>query len=92
LLRSRGAWDPASYVVLDVPEAIWSNLSLTYLAHTHVPTIWSKTNVTLPRLEWNRRADGVFKFERALPNGIVFGVEAQTGTRRTVPLNAPMAF
>ncbi len=70
-------WDAASYVVLDVPEALWSNLGLTYLAHTHVPTIWSKQDVTLPRLEWNRRADGAFDFERALPNGIVFGVEAK---------------
>src|SRR5690606_30640002 len=25
-------WDPGSYVVVDVPEAIWSNLGLTYLA------------------------------------------------------------
>ncbi len=45
-------WDPASYVVVDVPEAIWSNLGLTYLAHTHVPTIWDEQQITLPRLEW----------------------------------------
>jgi hypothetical protein len=70
-------WDPTSYVVLDVPEALWSNLGLTYLAHSHIPTIWSKKDVTLPRLEWNRRADGAFDFERTLPNGIVFGVEAK---------------
>ena len=68
-------WDEASYVVVDVPEAIWSNLGLTYLAHTHVPTVWSKQNITLPRLEWNRRANGDFDFERALPNGIVFGAK-----------------
>ncbi|MCA9092062.1 MAG: hypothetical protein KDA68_01135, partial [Planctomycetaceae bacterium] len=35
-------WDLESYVVVDLPEAVWSNLGLTYLAHTHVPTIWSK--------------------------------------------------
>ena len=35
-------WDDASYVVADVPEAIWSNLGLTYLAHTHVPTVWTQ--------------------------------------------------
>jgi len=70
-------WDAASFVVLDVPEAIWSNLGLTYLAHTHVPTIWSKQAVTLPRLEWNRRADGSFDLERTLPNGIAFGIEAK---------------
>jgi hypothetical protein len=35
-------WDPGSYVVLDAPEALWSNLGLTYLAHTHIDTIWDK--------------------------------------------------
>lgn len=65
-------WDPASYVVVDVPEAVWSNLGLTYLAHTHVPTIWSKAGVTLPPLEWERRKDGSFDATRKLPNGITF--------------------
>lgn len=65
-------WDPASYVVVDVPEAIWSNLGLTYLAHMHVPTVWTKQNVELEALEWNRRDDGAFDIERKLPNGIVF--------------------
>lgn len=69
-------WDEASYVVADVPEAIWSNLGLTYLAHTHVPTIWNKQQVELEPLEWTRRADGTMEFERRLPNGIVFGTKA----------------
>jgi len=68
-------WDDATYVVADLPEAIWSNLGLTYLAHTHVPTIWDKQNVVLPPLEWNRRADGTLDFERTLPNGIRFGTK-----------------
>ncbi|MBI4327576.1 MAG: hypothetical protein HY674_20270 [Chloroflexi bacterium] len=70
-------WDENSYVVVDVPEAIWSNLGLTYLAHTHVPTIWTKQQVELPPLEWNRREDGSFDFERRLPNGIVFGARVR---------------
>jgi hypothetical protein len=68
-------WDVGGYVVADVPEAIWSNLGLTYLAHTHVPTIWTKADVVLPPLEWKRRADGTFDFERRLPNGIAFGTK-----------------
>lgn len=68
-------WDESSYVVLDVPEAIWSNLGLTYLAHTHVPTIWEKQSVELERLEWNRRQDGSYDIERTLPNGIVFATK-----------------
>ncbi len=72
-------WDDTSYVVADVPEAIWSNLGLTYLAHTHVPTIWNKQNLELPPLEWNRRANGTFDLERKLPNGIVFGTRVKPG-------------
>ena len=69
-------WDPNSYVVVDVPEAIWSNLGLTYLAHKHIDTIWTKQGIELPKLEWNRRADGSLDIERVLPNGIAFGVKA----------------
>lgn len=69
-------WDARSYVVVDVPEAIWSNLGLTYLAHTHIDTIWDKQGVKLPPLEWSRRADGSLVNERVLPNGVAFGVRA----------------
>lgn len=70
-------WDDRSYVVADFPEAIWSNLGLTYLAHEHIPTLWSSRNVKLPPLEWERRADGTLEFERRLPNGIAFGTRVQ---------------
>jgi hypothetical protein len=70
-------WDATSYVVADIPEAIWSNLGLTYLAHTHVPTIWTKQQIELEPLEWHRRADGTFDLERKLPNGIVFGTKVR---------------
>jgi hypothetical protein len=72
-------WDETSYVVADVPEAIWSNLGLTYLAHTHVPTIWIKQGVELDRLEWNRRRDGTFDIERKLPGGIALAVQIVPG-------------
>ncbi|MCP4455357.1 MAG: CehA/McbA family metallohydrolase [Planctomycetes bacterium] len=70
-------WDPASYVVVDVPEAIWSNLGLTYLAHTHIDTIWDRQGVTLPPLEWTRHEDRSLTSERTLPNGIAFGARVR---------------
>lgn len=70
-------WDRDSYVVVDVPEAIWSNLGLTYLAHTHVETIWTKQGITLPRLEWKRLPGGKLEIERELPNGIAFGAKVE---------------
>ncbi len=71
-------WDANSYVVVDVPEAIWSNLGLTYLAHTHIDTIWTKQGLDLPKLEWNRHPDGTLDIERKLPNGIAFGVKVKS--------------
>ena len=73
-------WDFKSYVLVDVPEAIFSNLGLTYLAHTHVPTIWTKQGITLPPFEWNRRKDGSLDIKRKLPNGIEFGTKVRPGT------------
>jgi hypothetical protein len=73
-------WDEAGYAVVDVPEAIWSNLGLTYLAHTHVPTVWTKQSIELKPLEWQRRPDGTFDIERTLPNGIRFGAKIQPAT------------
>jgi sugar lactone lactonase YvrE len=72
-------WDEDSYVVADVPEALWSNLGLIYLAHTHVPTVWERQGVELERLEWNRRADGTLDVERRLPNGVCFGAKVVPG-------------
>ena len=71
-------WNDHSYVVADVPEAIWSNLGLTYLAHTHIDTIWTKQKIDLPKLEWERLPNGDYKMERTLPNGIRFGTHARS--------------
>ena len=66
-------WDDHSYAVLDVPEAIWSNLGLTYLAHTHIDTVWTKRNIPLQPQEWKIDRDGAYVMRRRLPNGIEFG-------------------
>ncbi len=73
--------DPRQYIVLDIPEAIWSNLGLTYLAHTHIPTIFDKKKITLNRLEWTRHKSSALSITRKLPNGITF-------TTRVVPTSA----
>ncbi|MFA6239572.1 MAG: polysaccharide deacetylase family protein [Candidatus Hydrogenedentales bacterium] len=66
-------WSPRDYVVLDLPEAIFSNLGLVFLAHTHVPTIWNEQNVLIDNVDWIREATGTLRMERTLPNGIRFG-------------------
>jgi hypothetical protein len=76
-------WDPSAYVVLDIPEAIWWNnggqRELLYLAHTHVPTTWTKQNIELKPLEWQKQKDGSYRMERKLPNQVSFGTEVRPG-------------
>lgn len=74
-------WKDAGYVVVDLPEAIWSNLGLTYLAHTHVPTIWTKQGIDLDPLEWTRADDGALSLERKLPNGIAYSAKVEAVDR-----------
>lgn len=75
-------WDDrSSYVVADVPEAIWYNREegqreLLYLAHTHVPTLWSRQGVELEKREW-RTERGVLVSDRQLPNGVEFGTRVR---------------
>jgi hypothetical protein len=65
-------WKDGGYAVVDVPEAIFSNLGLTYLAHQHIPTIWTEQSIELDKLEWKEQG-GALVFSRTLPNGIEFG-------------------
>ncbi len=65
-------WQSAGYIVLDLPEAIWTDLGLTFLAHTHIPTIWDKKEVSLPCLEWKYKDNGRLMNELTMPNGITF--------------------
>ena len=70
-------WENGGYVVLDLPEAIFSNLGLTFLAHTHIPTIWDATNKIIDNVDWTVLPNGDLKFERSLPNGIHFGASVK---------------
>jgi hypothetical protein len=73
-------WPDGGYAVADIPEAIWmqteTGRELLYLAHTHVPTHWTKQGVALQPLEW-QKTDSGWQVERTLPNKVVFGTRAR---------------
>ena len=66
-------WENGGYMVLDIPEAIFSNLGLTFLAHTHIPTLWNQQHEVIENRDWDRGEDGSLRSEWRLPNGIVLG-------------------
>jgi hypothetical protein len=69
--------DPQSYVVVDLPEAIFSNLGLLFLAHTHVPTIWNAANNVIENVDWQRPRQDHLESRWTLPNGVAFGARIQ---------------
>jgi len=66
-------WDASSYAVIDLPEAIFSNLGLIYLAHTHVMSLWDQKHQYIDNVDWERHADGSLSSTWRLPNKIAFG-------------------
>jgi peptidoglycan/xylan/chitin deacetylase (PgdA/CDA1 family) len=72
-------WDRHQYVVADIPEAIWmkhgEKRELLYLAHTDVPTTWTRQGIELKPLEWTRGEGSSLRIERQLPNQVTFGAK-----------------
>jgi hypothetical protein len=58
--------------VLDVPEAILSNLGLIYLARIHegVPTIWQEEGIELEPLEWSVTTMACRSWSGPCPTGL----------------------
>ncbi|MDA2925690.1 polysaccharide deacetylase family protein [Acidobacteria bacterium AH-259-G07] len=73
-------WSESGYAVVDLPEAVFSNLGLIFLAHTHIPTLWQKQNVWLENVDWERHPDGSLSGSRELPNKISFGASIRPST------------
>jgi peptidoglycan/xylan/chitin deacetylase (PgdA/CDA1 family) len=66
-------WAPHEYVVVDLPEAIFSNLGLLFLAHTHIPTVWNEQNKIIDNVDWKRLPEGGLQSAWLLPNSVSFG-------------------
>jgi hypothetical protein len=64
---------------VDLPEAIFSNLGLLFLAHTDLPTVWNDKNMVLENIDWERGPDGSLSSQRTLPNSVTFGANIRPG-------------
>jgi hypothetical protein len=70
-------WAGGGYVVIDVPEALWCDKDLVYLAHTHLPTTWDQQGIRLEHVDWTRGDGGMLTSRRTLPDGLEFSVRVE---------------
>ncbi|MEW4567388.1 hypothetical protein AB1L88_05920 [Tautonia sp. JC769] len=63
-------WGGREYVVVDLPEAIWWEDELLFLAHTHIPTLWTEAGIELGPQPWARQSDRSLSNRRRFPNGV----------------------
>lgn len=69
-------WENSGYIVIDLPEVIFSNVGVLFLAHKHISTMWTEKGVELETVNWERLEDGSMKYVRRLPNKVIFGAKA----------------
>ncbi len=68
-------WADGGYALVDLPEAIFSNLGLLFLAHTHVPSVWDEAHTAIENRDWQVLPDGSLSNSWSLPNVVRFGAE-----------------
>jgi hypothetical protein len=66
-------WEGGGYAVIDLPEAIFADDELLFLAHTHVPTVWDKQHAYIDNVDWQRTLAGELTSRWELPNKVRFG-------------------
>ncbi len=68
-------WEKGGYVVVDLPGAIFTDLGLTFLAHTDMPTVMDKKNEWIENIDWTRNDDGSLEYKRPLSINVSFGAK-----------------
>lgn len=68
-------WKTKDYLVLDLPEAVFSQYGLTFLGHKHIPTIFDLQHQSITNNDWIRHPDGHLSNQWNLPNRMVIGGE-----------------
>jgi peptidoglycan/xylan/chitin deacetylase (PgdA/CDA1 family) len=72
-------WKKQDYLVLDLPEAVFSQFGLTFLAHKHIPTLFDLQHWKIKNNDWIRHPDGHLSNRWDLPNRLVIGAEIYPG-------------
>lgn len=66
---------PGQYLVLDLPEAVFTQLGLTFLGHKHIPTYFDLKKISIENSDWQVHDDGHLTNQWDLPINLTIGSE-----------------
>lgn len=74
-------WNEQDYIILDLPEAVFTQYGLTFLGHKHIPTVLDLQRVSLINQDWQVLENGNLKNLWELPNHLSIGAEIIPGRK-----------
>ncbi len=74
-------WAPEEYVVLDLPEALFTQFGLTFLGHKHIPTFFDYQKTVISNSDWTIESDGRLMNTWELPINVIIGAEISPGEK-----------
>ena len=70
-------WKPEDFIILDLPEAMFTQFGLTFLGHKHIPTYFDYRNMMIENSDWQRNEDGSLSNQWRLPNKMIVGAHVK---------------
>jgi len=78
-------WDPDAYVVIDVPEVIFSGKKILHMSHTDIPSIWDERNIVIEDRDLVRNGEAL-ESKWVMPDTLDFGARVTPAANHTLEL------
>ena len=74
-------WNTDDYIIIDLPEAVFTQYGLTFLGHKHIPTVFDFQNIQIHNRDWKLLGDGGLENKWILPNQMIIHAEIHPGSK-----------
>ncbi len=78
-------WDPDSFVIIDVPEVIFSGRRILHMSHTDQPSIWDERNMVIEDRDWIRNGEAL-ESKWIMPDTLDYGARVTPAANNAIDL------
>lgn len=74
-------WNIDDYIIIDLPEAVFTQYGLTFLGHKHIPTVFDLQKIPVYNQDWHLLENGSMRNKWILPNHMSLEAEVYPDVR-----------